>query len=296
MAKPKIIFIFGNGHSGSTLLDLTLGSSENAVSIGELRHWNKYLRSDSENNMKDQVYNYCTCGSKINECPLWSKIPAKETLNLDNKNNKKGVYQPRLNLFKYYLGLKDLADIDIDNSDYLYVYQQIQNQIGEDKWIVDSSKVPHNLIRVLKLWNEDKIDLKILGIRKHCSGVIYSKSKNAKFAWISPFFVWIFNYTIAYKSIRKSEVPNIFVSYEKFASSPYEEVNKISNFVGFNIPLKFDNKEFHNIGGNIMRFKKLDNIYLDEKWKTNLGFFKKNLGKIVNKIVLKINKNDGKKG
>ena len=53
----------GKCHSGSTLLDIILGSSENAFSAGELT----FITRDSI------VDEYCSCGDLISECELWTK-------------------------------------------------------------------------------------------------------------------------------------------------------------------------------------------------------------------------------
>ena len=59
-----VLYIAGNGHSGSTLLDIIIGSSPDIFSAGELT----FITRDSI------FEEYCSCGCLIKECPVWSKI------------------------------------------------------------------------------------------------------------------------------------------------------------------------------------------------------------------------------
>lgn len=63
--KPyEVLYICGHGHSGSTILDIVLGSSPNAFSAGEV----SYIIRDGF------LKEYCSCGDKIGECPQWKPI------------------------------------------------------------------------------------------------------------------------------------------------------------------------------------------------------------------------------
>jgi hypothetical protein len=64
--KPlTVVYIAGSGRSGSTLLDLLLGSLPGACSLGEFaRIWYKLSLPDQ----------YCGCGRLFPECPFWSAV------------------------------------------------------------------------------------------------------------------------------------------------------------------------------------------------------------------------------
>ena len=65
LEKPyEVIYVAGNGHSGSTLLDIIIGSDSEAFSSGEL---NFICR---EGISKE----YCSCGTKIGDCKVWVEI------------------------------------------------------------------------------------------------------------------------------------------------------------------------------------------------------------------------------
>jgi len=63
--KPyEILYICGHGHSGSTILDIVLGSTASAFSAGEI----SYVIRDGF------LEEYCSCGEKIGACPRWTPI------------------------------------------------------------------------------------------------------------------------------------------------------------------------------------------------------------------------------
>jgi len=62
----QIKYIAGNGHSGSTLLDMMLGNGEFFFSGGELINIARESISGE----------YCSCGSTIGECRMWRKVMA----------------------------------------------------------------------------------------------------------------------------------------------------------------------------------------------------------------------------
>ena len=70
MAKIKknksitVIYISGDGHSGSTLLDILIGSQKNVFGAGELNNISR------EGLLKE----FCSCGEQLCYCELWSDI------------------------------------------------------------------------------------------------------------------------------------------------------------------------------------------------------------------------------
>jgi len=60
----QCLYICGAGHSGSTLLDMLLGSHSRIASLGEVIN----LPMDWATN------NRCTCGAPVRDCALWSAV------------------------------------------------------------------------------------------------------------------------------------------------------------------------------------------------------------------------------
>lgn len=60
----ELVSIFGAGHSGSTLLDMIIGSHKAAFSLGEISRFNEYVNNKQR----------CTCGLCVTKCPIWSQV------------------------------------------------------------------------------------------------------------------------------------------------------------------------------------------------------------------------------
>jgi len=64
----KVLFIAGEGRSGSTIIGDILGQIEGFFSVGELFYvWDRGL-----------IQNWrCSCGLSFEECPVWSEVIAQ---------------------------------------------------------------------------------------------------------------------------------------------------------------------------------------------------------------------------
>jgi len=68
---PTRVYIAGLSHSGSTILGIALGSTEGAVSVGEV---------DATIRRLDQPQHSCTCGAAATDCLVWAPVFANEQL------------------------------------------------------------------------------------------------------------------------------------------------------------------------------------------------------------------------
>ena len=74
--RLKIIYILGSTQSGSTILDMAIGTATSAVSTGELGHIFWAFEAAREGSSSVTVPN-CSCGLLVTQCPLWSVIWAE---------------------------------------------------------------------------------------------------------------------------------------------------------------------------------------------------------------------------
>lgn len=72
MIKPKVLYIFSNGHSGSTILDKYLGGFEPLFSAGEMKYFPWQVFRDGK--MCELHQDICTCGKPFTECIIYSKV------------------------------------------------------------------------------------------------------------------------------------------------------------------------------------------------------------------------------
>ncbi len=100
----KYVYICSSGYSGSTLLDLILGSHSLIESLGEISHLPKNISLNSN----------CSCGEPILECYYWKKILS----NLNKKISKNIISDPYSFNLGYHQASK-LIDHNHQNSYYL---------------------------------------------------------------------------------------------------------------------------------------------------------------------------------
>lgn len=65
MSGPRLVYVMGRGHSGSTVLDALVGNASEVVGVGELVVG--MTRYDDQ----------CSCGETIEHCPFWREVRAR---------------------------------------------------------------------------------------------------------------------------------------------------------------------------------------------------------------------------
>lgn len=286
----KILYICSAGHSGSTLLDLMIGSHPNVTSLGEISQLPKNLSLNTE----------CTCGKKVRECALWSKVIS----NLESKLDisiKKYPYSLNLGFFSakvvvdhahqnivqkfkkkivlglWYVSLRFglpvpsffISAVHKGAENSFLLYDQVSD-IMDTEFVVDSSK---NYLKALSLYKQRPDLVKIVLLARDGRGVFFSGIKRG-FSKGESIGSWKKYYTRAIPLLNKhvKDEDIIRVSYESLAASPGEELNRIYKFIGISkedVSTGLSDKTIHITNGNNMRFKKLD-IKLDTSWQTNL--------------------------
>src|SRR3982751_3117232 len=74
MGKKKIVYIAGYSRSGSTILDIVLGSQQNVFGTGELAYlFDDWLLTERK----------CTCGEAYNCCDFWRNFQLPAGINFN---------------------------------------------------------------------------------------------------------------------------------------------------------------------------------------------------------------------
>lgn len=287
----QCLYICGAGHSGSTLLDMLLGSHSRIASLGEIINLPMDLATNST----------CTCGQKVRDCGLWSEVVREfeQRQGLDLAKNPYdlnlgpiyaaagdvrvtgGLYRlrRRLGAALHYLELRvglfgvfrpllrTLYD-GLENN--LLLYDIVGKRFGAD-FVVDSSKVYTKAVGLSKL-APDRV--KVILLIRDGRAVYYSMRKRnfeRKFSLDS----WYTHFRRALPLIER-HVPagNVLtVKYEDLATDPEKELRRICAFAGIDFEpamLDMNSKVHHNVNGNNMRFSRSADIRLDSSWQTRL--------------------------
>jgi Sulfotransferase domain len=279
--SKRIIYIMGDGRSGSTLLDIVLGFHPEIKSLGELsvlyRRW----------------FNggFCSCLKSYDSCPFWSQVREKHSVALGPREVGKSALLVRSVEGIFYLPLLVLGILQVQKVKKYgllmhSLFEAIVNVSGL-KVLVDSSKSARGQIgRVLAMKKICGFDIKVIHLVRDGRGVMYSRVKGRNdrvetFGKLGPFLAGISWLTTNVMSLLvgrlyfQGEV--LRVNYEDFVLNPRNELQRISRFVGIDLDIIMkhveQDREFrvgHITGGNRMRKKGTIRIGKDFAWQKKL--------------------------
>ena len=280
----KVLYIAGNGRSGSTLLDVILGQFPGFFPVGEVRNvWDYGLVENRP----------CGCGQPFRDCGVWSGIfegeftgaravdPVQvaawrerfaQTKRLVPMVLRPGTYtgQPAHQLDRY-LGVLER------------LYGAIARQTGASV-IVDSSKWPTYAFLLDRL---PSIDLYVLHLVRDPRACAFSWTRrregepgrflDTQHPARSTIYWTVWNAAIRHFWSRRTG-RYMLLRYEDFAASPRDSVRRILEFVGEpagTTPFVDDHtvtvSKTHAIEGNITRFLSgAVTIRADREWEARM--------------------------
>ena len=263
----KLIYIVGAGRSGSTLLDMMLGSDSTIFSSGELVNLiHAHLNGE-----------YCSCGQMVEGCSFWQTIIQewKQHNNLSYEDVQRFAvldkkYSHPKSLKAWYCALFPFRSGNYAR--YLALLHSLLHTIqvnAREDTITDSSKSPVRLLNIMKV---EGVDVKIIHLVKHPYGIIqsllktYKKDiqqgiqydKKPKHA-IRTSIWWItINLLTEFASLAVSKRKTI-IKYEDLVSNPEEQLNKIIEGVCFSEPMQGS----HICAGNRLRMQ--NDVFVQRK-------------------------------
>ena len=180
--KINLIYIAGNVHSGSTLLEMLLGSFDEAWGLGEVYAIPWELRGGKES---------YECGKHPLFCPFWGKIK-KEAGSILNPEGYLSLFREGLGREKM-LRIKEmflisfsckppkrkLSDFCRVNYEFFRIAKEKAENIAGHKlyYLVDLSKDPYRLFWLMFCKN---INVKIIHLKKDPRAFVYSMTKDKK--------------------------------------------------------------------------------------------------------------------
>ena len=164
-----VLYIAGNGHSGSTLLDIIIGSSADIFSAGELT----FITRNSI------FKEYCSCKELLNECDIWSSIVKvwleKSSVNLKEYQKLKLKFERnKTTVNALFNKIRPSHEFKTYCMSTLLLFEAIQKVTGKSV-IVDSSKSPQRIAVLNKI-----VDLKVVHLCRNARGVLNSAKKSSK--------------------------------------------------------------------------------------------------------------------
>ncbi len=264
----KIIYIAGDGRSGSTLLDAILSNIKDSISVGEChRFWVRFYEKET----------LCGCRKKIEDCELWSQIDTQLKIKFSEYNQD--VFKQQVKEIQYYKNFKRIPKLIKSKKWQLFsevvktFYGLIASITGKDI-IIDSSKsmswayllyhldfcdfrvihLERNLVAVANSWKKD-----VILPEYHSKRVMMPKKTN-----ILILKSW-FKIKILARFLRKSS-NYLYVSYEKLCENPKRCLLTIQTSIEESFEISSLNYNCnHAIGGNPMRIKIRNEIVITRK-------------------------------
>jgi len=243
-----IIYIVGQGHSGSTLLDLLVSSHSEVTSVGEI----KSLSSRKKRFGRKPLEEKCTCGAaKISECTFWQRV---ESMTYQST----GLHLQDIDVYS--------EDSEIFKAHNTAVFNAV-SEITGCRFIVDSSK---NIDRLEKLLKAKVFDIRPIHLIRNPCGGVFSNMKKGRVLTKEAY-----NYTKKMMLARRilSGHDYFTVHYETLATAPRQTLSVLMHWLGLSFEqsqLDWSSHDHHNINGNPMRFSKESEIKLDVRWKKGL--------------------------
>lgn len=283
----RVLYVGGNGRSGSTLLGRVLGCVPGLVSVGEFVFvWSRGL---SENQL-------CGCGQPFRQCPFWLAVGERAFGGWDQVDLPEALYlQHAVDRHRYIPlllrpSLSRRYEVDLARyRDLLQpLYRAIRDVSGAEI-VVDTSKHPSYGYLLRRL---SGLDLRAVHLIRISHGVCYSWTKRVRkpevtgseeYMNVHPPTRMALEWT-AFNGLMDGlaavGVPTFRLRYEDFIAAPQPQLQALLEFAGrpttaaeldfvahgeVELPLS------HSLAGNPMRFRSgPQRLKVDEQWRTQM--------------------------
>lgn len=261
-----LIYILGNSHSGSTLLAFLLSAHPDIINLGEIKSktWEKE-RS-------------CSCGQSIHNCAFYTSY-------FDDFNSSK---QAALSGIRRNSPIRMLSrshiSLDVKAREaLLQLYQSLQQRLSRlypaaHYWI-DASKS----VWMLQAWLQiiPRENIRILWIRRSIPATVSSFVKRGRHFLPSLLSVKV-NERIMKGFLKKNNLPFLEVQYDRFYNAYPEEAQRMSAFLGMEIPSTYaSHPNHHVIAGNGPTRREFttgfEGLRKDDVWQTRLTEMQKKI-------------------
>lgn len=237
-----VIYVAGSSHSGSTLLDLLLGSHSGVESVGEAKKLPELLSRIAAGGQP-----LCTCQSELGKCPLWGDLLSR-----------------------------DLGDLARDAAANASLLGSILEKQGKSV-VLDSSKT---LGRALLFARSDLFSPVFVHLLRDSRAVVFSSKRkksnqlNRGHGILETACSWQkLNFRIP-RRVGKHGARFLSVRYEDLTHDPRSVLETILDAAGLSWEdsmIQFREHIHHNVEGNRMRMGSGSEIKRDEEYLRSLS-------------------------
>lgn len=279
--ETEAVYILSAGRSGSTLLNMLLGSHPEALAVGELTHLPKNLALNTE----------CSCGEAVRNCGVWRPVAERMGAIADPYHMDLGfisasrvidhkkltrAYRIQWKLHRALMYVAWHSRLPVKSPRFLStiettlaLYDTLREVTGA-RVIVDASKDYLKGIGIYKASNA-----KVILLTRDGRASFYSRLKSG-FSRQRSLAAWRNYYENALPLIEKhiSDGRMVQLRYEDLAADPARELARLCSFIGIEYHasmLDFRNVVHHVVNGNRMRTGSVSRIQPDLAWRAELS-------------------------
>jgi hypothetical protein len=233
-AQPRVLFIAGLTHSGTTLLDVLLSRHPNVVGLGEVR-----LVIGPRSPKLYEEDRRCTCGSLMSGCPFWSVVRTR---------------------------LVDEKPPDI-RARYEILFDTFVSVFGPSAWMADASKSRRALADLVATG----APARVVHLARDVRGWITSRHTTEQLGRRSALYLsmtWYRENRAFERFIREKELRSLPVLYDELCLNPRPQLDRIFAFMDLPPFAEDHAKPNHHISsGNLgVRRAELHEVRYDHRW------------------------------
>jgi len=263
----QIVYIMGDGRSGSTLLDSVLSNANHSISIGEChRFWLRFYEAKSN----------CGCGEPIAICPLWKQVGKKIAEQHPSYDVSQFLKQVRqIQLYQNYKHIPELLQQDEWQlfKEVVKTFYTAISEITAKQVLIDSSK---SVAWAYLLQELNFADVRVIHLERSLTAVANSWKKEVSLPEYvdSKVMMPIKSNLVIVKSWLKIKLmakrvqkngSYYFLSYESFCKQPNNYIDELSQFLELDLnKAELRSQPNHAIGGNPMRAGLTADIQINE--------------------------------
>ena len=286
-SRPAILSIIGSGRSGSTLLDIALGSHPLIEGVGALQKLPRsgWIPDDDRR---------CSCGEPIHRCPFWTAVLERWTgevgdrdavrryVELQDGYERSNRLWPRLLIEERRPSPTFTEYATMTGA----LYRAIADESGKP-FVLDSSKKP---IRTYALIAIGALDVRVIHLVRDGRGVVWSRRKaldkdvtagvpsarSSTAAWRTSMH-WA-QANVESGIVARHGDGTVRITYEALVSDPIGTLGRLSPLVGEDLSelgrALLDGTAFppgHRVAGNRMRLAGPVRLRPDLEWTEKLS-------------------------
>jgi hypothetical protein len=281
----RILYIAGGGHSGSTLLDMIVSSADEVVSLGEVYFYDSYRYDTPDEKLYAVHAKDCSCGKRFDECPFWSDFHRrlKRDISINRHTSLGNSLKVLWNIFKPF---KDRCWLPLDIDDDVVFFNTVEKTIrqnnGKVSYLLDSSKDPRRLLKLVQQFGNQKIA--VIHLVRDGRGYVNSYSNKDKPRvlalklkpqhFVKAAFIWVVVNVSTHFFVKRSGLDTVHISYDLFCKNPMQYIHYINKKFNIHIRENFldmiNDQTYHNIHGNSVRYSHVNRIRQDRSWHREL--------------------------